>query len=149
MTEYGGPAELVLPMLAHLLESWDDPAVPTSTRSIEERQLNTKPTVHASLDAPWRPDDVTEELDALGILRSAGYVRMIRIEDPAGLVRAYGRSDLNARADGDRIRVEMGDRTLRLRRTDAVKLFFGPERPVQPDVAGLPFVFHVWLADRV
>ena len=64
-------------------------------------------------------------------------------------MRAYGRTDLNARADGDRIVVETGKRTLRLSRTDAVKLFFGPERPVQPDVAGLPLVFHVWLADRV
>lgn len=149
VTEYGGPAQLVLPMLARLLESWDDPAVPTSTRSIEERQVNTKPTVHASLDAPWRPDDVTEALDALGILRSAGYVRMIRIENPKGLLRAYGRTYLHARADGDRIVVEAGDRTLRLSRTDAVKLFFGPERPVQPEVDGLPFEFHVWLADRV
>ncbi len=149
VTEYGGPAELVLPMLARLLESWDDPAVPTSTRSIEERQVNTKPTVHASLDAPWRPDDVTDALDALGILRSAGYVRMIRIEDPQGLVRAYGRTDLNVQADVDRIVVETGNRKLRLSRTDAVKLFFGPERPVQPDVAGLPFEFHVWLTDRV
>ncbi len=66
-------------MLARLLESWDDPAVWTSTRSIEERRVNVKPTVHASLDAPWRPDDVTEALDSLGILRSASYVRMIRI----------------------------------------------------------------------
>lgn len=148
VTEYGGPAELVLPMLARLLESWDDPAASTSTRSIAERQVNTKPTVHASLDAPRRPDDVTEALDALGILRSAGYVRMIRIEDPPGLLRAYGRLDLNARADGDRIVVEAGNRTLRLSRTDAVKLFFGPERPVRPDVAGLPFLFHVWLTDR-
>jgi len=149
VTEYGGPAELVLPMLARLLESWDDPAVPTSTRSIKDRQVNTKPTVHASLDAPWRPDDVTEALDALGILRSAGYVRMIRIEDPQGLLRAYGRTDLSAWAEGDRIVVQTGNRTLRLSRTDAVKLFFGPERPVQPDVGGLPFVFHVWLTDRV
>jgi len=149
LTEYGGPARLALPMLARLLESWDDPAVPTSTRSIKDRQVNTKPTVHASLDAPWRPDDVTEALDALGILRSAGYVRMIRIEDPQGLLRAYGRTDLSAWAEGDRIVVQTGNRTLRLSRTDAVKLFFGPERPVQPDVGGLPFVFHVWLTDRV
>ena len=149
VTEYAGPAVLVLPMLARLLESWDDPAVWTSTRSIEERRVNTKPTVHASLDAPWRPDDVTEALDSLGILRSASYVRMIRIEDPQGLVRAYGRTDLSAYADGDSIVVETADRTLRLSRTDAVKLFFGPERPVSPDLAGLPFVFHAWLADRV
>ena len=149
VTEYAGPAELVLPMLARLLESWDDPAVWTSTRSIEERRVNTKPTVHASLDAPWRPDDVTETLDALGILRSASYVRMIRIEDPEGLVRAYGRTDLTAYADGDSIVVETADRKLRLSRTDAVKLFFGPERPVSPDVTGLPFVFLAWSADRV
>ncbi len=149
VTEYGGPAVLVLPMLARLLESWDDPSIQTSTRSIEERHANVKPTVHASLDAPWRPDGVTEALDALGILRSASYVRMIRIEDPQGLLRAYGRADLSARADGDSIVVSTGDRTLRLSRTDAVKLFFGPERPVQPDVAGLPFIFHVWLTDRV
>ena len=149
VTEYGGPADLVLPMLARLLQAWDDPAIPTSTRSIQERHANVKPTVHATLDAPWRPDDVTEALDALGILRSAGYVRMVRIEDPSGLLRAYGREDLNARADGDRIMVGTADRTLRLSRTDAVKLFFGPERPVRPDVPGLPFVFHVWLADRV
>ena len=149
VTEYAGPADLVLPMLARLLESWDEPTVWTSTRSIQERQINTKPTVHGSLDAPWRPDDVTEALDALGILRSAAYVRMIRIEDPQGLVRAYGRTDLTARTDGNWIVVETPDRTLRLSRTDAVKLFFGPERPVSPDVAGLPFVFHVWLADRV
>ncbi len=149
VTEYGGPANLVLSMVSRLLESWDDPSVWTSTRSIEERHANVKPTVHASLDAPWRPDDVTEALDALGILRSAGYVRMIRIEDPQGLVRAYGRTDLAARIEGESIVVETGDRVLRLSRTDAVKLFFGPERPVTPDVAGLPFVFHVWLADRV
>ena len=149
VTEYGGPAELVLPMLARLLESWDDPSIRTSTRSIEERHANVKPTVHASLDAPWRPDGVTEALDALGILRSASYVRMIRIEDLRGLLRAYGRADLSARADGDSIVVSTGDRTLRLSRTDAVKLFFGPERPVMPDVPGLPLVFHVWLTDRV
>ncbi len=149
VTEYAGPADLVLPMLARLLESWDDPAVWTSTRSIEERQVNVKPTVHATLDAPWRPDDVTEALDSLGILRSGDYVRMIRIEDPQGLVRAYGRTDLTAHADGDSIVVETSDRTLHLSRTDAVKLFFGPERPVRPDVAGLPLVFHAWLADRV
>ncbi len=149
VTEYGGPAELVLPMLSRLLESWDDPAVWTSTRSIEERHANVKPTVHASLDAPWRPDDVTEALDALGILQSAGYVRMIRIEDPQALVRAYGRTDLAARAEGDQIVVQTGDHELRLSRTDAVKLLFGPERPITPDVSGLPFVFHVWTADRV
>ena len=149
VTEYGGPADLVVPMLSRLLASWDDPSIRTSTRSIEERHANVKPTLHANLDAPWRPDEVTEALDALGILRSASYVRMIRIEDPQGLLRAYGRTDLTARADGDSIVVETVDRTLRLSRTDAVKLFFGPERPVQPDVAGLPFVFHVWLAHRV
>ena len=149
VTEYGGPAVLVLPMLARLLESWDDPSIQTSTRSIQERHANVKPTVHASLDAPWRPDDVTEALDALGILQSASYVRMIRIEDPQGLLRAYGRTDLTAMTEGDRIVLETGDRVLRLSRTDAVKLLFGPERPVQPDVAGLPLVFHVWLTDRV
>ena len=149
MTEYGGPADLVLPMVSRLLESWDDPTVWTSTRSIEDRHVNVKPTVHASLDAPWRADDVTEALDALGILRSAGYVRMIRIEDPQGLVQAYGRTDLAARTEGGSIVVETDDRVLRLSRPDAVKLFFGPERPVQPDVDGLPLVFHVWVADRV
>ena len=149
VTEYGGPANLVLPMLSRLLESWDDPSVPTSTRSIQQRHANVKPTVHASLDAPWRPDDVTQALDALGILWSADYVRMIRIEDPQDLLRAYGRTDLTARADGNSIVVETNDRPLRLSRPDAVKLFFGPERPVRPDVAGLPLVFHVWLTDRV
>ena len=149
ITEYGGPADLVLPMLSRLLESWDHPSIQTSTRSIEQRHANVKPTVHVSLDAPWRPDDVTKALDALGILQSASYVRMIRIEDPQRLLRAYGRTDLSARTDGDSIVVSTGDRTLRLSRTDAVKLFFGPERPVQPDVAGLPLMFHVWLTDRV
>ncbi len=149
VTEYGGPAVLVLPMLTRLLASWDDPSIRTSARSIEERHANVKPTVHANLDAPWRPDSVTEALDALGILRSASYVRMIRIENPQGLLRAYRRTDLSARTEGDSIVVNTGDRTLRLNRTDAVKLFFGPERPVKPDVAGLPLVFHVWLADRV
>ena len=149
VTEYGGPADLVLPMLARLLESWDDPAVPTSTRSIRERQVNVKPTLHASLAAPWRPDDVTEALDALGILRSAGYVRMIRIQDPPGLLKAYGRTDLAARAHGDSIEITTSTRTLRLTRPDAVKLLFGPERPVTPDIHGLPLPFHVWLADRV
>ncbi len=80
-------------------------------------------------------------------------VRQLRADDsdrgPQGLVRAYGRTDLTAYADGDSIVVETPDRTLRLSRTDAVKLFFGPERPVSPDVAGLPFVFHAWSADRV
>ena len=92
---------------------------------------------------------MTDALDAVGILKANNYVGMIRIEDPAGLVRAYGRTDMTARADGDGIVVETADRTLRLSRTDAVKLFFGPERPVRPDVDGLPFVFHEWLADRV
>ena len=136
-------------MVARLFGVLDDPSIPTSTRSIQERHANVKPTVHASLDAPWRAGRCNRGADALGILQSASYVRMIRIEDPQGLLRAYGRTDLSACTEGDSIVVNTGDRTLRLNRTDAVKLFFGPERPVQPDVAGLPFTFHVWLTDRV
>ena len=56
---------------------------------------------------------------------------------------------MSAHTDGDSIVVKTTDRTLRLSCTDAVKLFFGPERPVQPDLAGLPLMFHVWTADRV
>lgn len=149
ITEYGGPGSPLLPMLYGLLETLDDPAVWTLRRSIEERLVNTKPTVHATMAAPWRAENVTEARDALGIPRSASYVRMIRIEGPQGLVRAYGRTDLAAYADSDSIVVETKDRKLRLSRTDAVKLFFGSDRPVRQDVAGLPLVFHEWLADRV
>ena len=55
------------------------------------------------LAAPARADDVTDMLDSVGIMKSADYIGMIRIEDPVGLVRAYGRDDLNPVDEGDAI----------------------------------------------
>ena len=108
MAEYGGPADLVVPMIARLLAEWDDPAVKTSTQSPDERRGGQSPTVHASLTAPARPDDVTDMLDSVGIMKSADYIGMIRIEDPVGLVRAYGRDDLNPVDEGDDDRADAG-----------------------------------------
>ncbi len=149
VAEYGGAADLVLPMLARLLAQWDDSAVKTSTQSPDERRAGRSPTVHAALTAPQRPDDVTDALDAIGVLRSADYLGMIRIENPAALLRAYGRTDVQARDEGETITFDHGGRTLRLSRTHAVKLLFGPERPAAPDLPGLPLPFHEWPADRV
>ena len=49
MAEYGGPADLVVPMITRLLAEWDDPSVRTSTQSVAERQAGRSPTVHATL----------------------------------------------------------------------------------------------------
>ena len=149
MAEYGGPAELVVPMIARLLAAWDDPAVKTSTQTPDERRASQSPTVHATLTAPARADDVTEALDAVGILKANNYVGMIRIEDPVGLVRAYGRSDLDPVDEGDEIVLTLGGKRTRLSRNDVVKLLFGPERPPTANDAGLPLPFHEWSADRV
>ena len=74
---------------------------------------------------------------------------MTRIEDPQGLLRVYGRTDLSARTDGDSIVVKTGDRTRRLSRTNAVELFPEPERPAKPESTGLPLLLRVWLTDRI
>ena len=149
IAEYGGPADLVVPMVARLLAEWDDPSVKTSTQSVVERQAGQSPTVHATLAAPARADDVTDALDAVGIMRSADYIGMIRIEDPVGLVRAYGREDLEPVDDGDTIEMTLGGQRKRLSRNDAVKLLFGPERPSGVGDPDLPLPFHEWSADRV
>ena len=126
MAEYGGPANLVVPMIARLLAQWDDPSVKTSTQSVAERQASQSPTVHATLMAPARADDVTDVLDSVGIMQSIDYIGMIRIEDPVGLVRAYGRDDLEPDDEGDTIVMTLCGRRVRLSRNDAVKLLFGP-----------------------
>ena len=149
MAEYGGPADLVVPMIARLLAEWDDPAVKTSTQTPDERRGGQNPTVHASLAAPARADDVTDMLDSVGIMKSADYIGMIRIEDPVGLVRAYGRDDLDPVDEGDAIVLTLGGQRRRLSRNDAVKLLFGPERPPGVNDPGLPLPFHEWSADRV
>ena len=149
MAEYGGPADLVIPMIARLLAEWDDPSVKTSTQTPDERRAGQLPTVHATLTAPARPDDVTDALDAVGIMKSADYVGMIRIEDPVGLARAYGRDDLDPVDEGDEIVLTLGGERTRLSRNDTVKLLFGPERPPGAEDAGLPLPFHEWSADRV
>ena len=149
ISEYGGPADLVVPMIARLLATWDNPSVMTSTQTPDERRAGQRPTVHAALTSPARADDVTDMLDAVGIIKSADYVGMIRIEDPVGLVRAYGRDDLDPVDQGDTIVMTLSGQRVRLSRNDAVKLLFGPERP--PDVSdpGLPLPLHEWSADRV
>ena len=149
MAEYGGPADLVVPTIARLLAEWDDPEVKTSTQTPDERRAGQRPTVHATLAAPARADDVTDALDAVGIMRSADYIGMIRIEDPAGLARAYGREDLDPKDEGDTIAMTVGGQGVRLSRNDAVKLLFGPERPPGANDPGLPLPFHEWSADRV
>ena len=149
MAEYGGPADLVVPMIARLLADWDDPAVKTSTQSVAERRAGRNPTVHATLAAPARADDVTDVLDAVGIMKSADYIGMIRIEDPVGLVRAYGRDDLEPVDDGEAIVMTVGGARTRLSRNDAGKLLFGPERPPGANDPRLPLAFHEWSADRV
>ena len=114
MAEYGGPADLVVPMIARLLAEWDDPAVKTSTQTPDERRASRNPTVHATLAAPARADDVTDMLDSVGIMKSADYIGMIRIEDPVGLVRAYGRDDLNPVDEGDAIVLTLAGERRRL-----------------------------------
>ena len=125
MAEYGGPANLVVPMIARLLAQWDDPSVKTSTQSVAERRASQSPTVHATLMAPARADDVTRVLDSVGIMQSTDQIGMIRIEDPVGLVRAYGREDLDPVDEGDAISMTLGGQRVRLSRNDAVKLLFG------------------------
>ena len=149
MAEYGGPADLVVPMIARLLAEWDDPSVKTSTQTPDERRASQSPTVHATLAAPARADDVTDALDSVGIMKSADYIGMIRIEDPVGLVRAYGREDLDPVDEGDEIVMTLSGQRTRLSRNDAVKLLFGPERPPGASDAALPLPFHEWSADRV
>ena len=72
--------------------------------------------MHAALTAPAKPDDVTDALDAVGIMKSTDYVGMIRIEDPMGLVRAYGRDDLDPVDEGDEIVLTLGGERTRLSR---------------------------------
>ena len=150
MAEYGGPADLVVPMIARLLAEWDDPAVKTSTQTPDERRAcRQSRRCTPRLTAPARADDVTDMLDSVGIMKSADYIGMIRIEDPVRLVRAYGRDNLNPVDEGDAIVLTMAGERRRLSRNDAVKLLFGPERPPGVNDPGLPLPFHEWSADRV
>ena len=149
MAEYGGPADLVVPMIARLLAQWDDPSVKTSTQSVAERQASQSPTVHATLMAPARADGGDEGAGFGWNHASTDYIGMIRIEDPVGLVRAYGREDLEPVDEGDTISMTLSGQRVRLSRNDAVKLLFGPERPPGVRDPGLPLEFHEWSADRV
>ena len=147
LREYGGLPEAVLPMLRQLYDDADDPAVKTSTQTVDERQARKPPTLHAAFAAPDYPDPVTRALDEIGILHARSYLDMIRLDDPAGLVAAYAATGLRATDYGDTIAFECGTERIRLSRTDSVKLLFGPERPAPFARDVLPLTFHEWSAD--
>jgi hypothetical protein len=149
LREYGGPSEVVLPMLHQLLERWDDPDASTSRRIESGGVAGRSLALEASLDAPELPDPVTRALDERGILCSRDYLGMIRLHDPASLLAAYPESGIVARDEGQT--VEFADRSgrIRLARADAVKLLFGPERPADFARDRLPLRFHEWSADMV
>ena len=149
IVEYGGSADLVLSMLARVLDEWDDPDVSTSTQTPSERRASEEPTVQATLSAPMQSDQVTEALDTIGILRSLDYLGMIRIENVEHLSEAYMSGSLSASVQGDSVVFEGPTWTRQLSRTDAVKFIFGPERPAGSDIDGLPVSFHEWPVDRV
>jgi ribosomal protein S18 acetylase RimI-like enzyme len=149
LSEYGGPAEAVLPALRALFEQWDDPSIRTSTQTPEERTAGRKPTLHVGLSAPDLPDSVTAALDRLGILYAHAYLDMIRIENPAGLLAAYRSEGIDATDHGDEIEFQRGAERLRLARTQAAKLLLGPERPAAFAAERLPLPFHEWPTDLV
>ena len=147
--EYGGPPEVVLAMVRELHDLGEDASAPTSTQSLQDRKASRVLERAVRLDAPELPDPVTGALDRLGLPYSRDYLYMVRLEDVRGLLAAYGRSDIQVAEHKDAIEFAAGSARLRLSRTEAVKLLFGPERPAGFESDRLPLPFHQWTADKV
>ena len=149
LREYGGSAEVVLPMLRHLYAQADDPSIKTSTQSVAERQRQQKPTLHSEFAAPDYSDAVTDALDEIGAMYTRAYCDMIRLENIRGLLDGYGVYDVQVDDRGDSVEFRRGNEHVTLSRTQASKLLFGPERPSRFASDVLPLRFHEWPADLV
>jgi hypothetical protein len=147
--EYGGLTDDVAGLLRALLPMVDDQSIATTDRTA------TGGHVELSVLTPATEDGLPGLLLRLGIPHSLGYMGMLKLIDPAGLLAALGVDDVAVEALGpdgpyqERWRIRHGAHTLDLSEGELVKLFFGPER--WPDFAPrtFPLAFWQWPFDRV
>jgi hypothetical protein len=155
--DYGGVADEVAALLPAILPAVDSGTAPTTDRSGTGGHVELTvitPTVTEG-SAGEGPEGLAALLLSLGIPYSLGYLGMIKLIDPAGLLDALDIRDVAVESLGadsaytERWRVRHGTTTLDLSEGELVKLLFGPER--RPDVAPgvFPLTFWQWPFDRV
>lgn len=146
--DYGGAARDVAALLGPVMVAVDKPDARTTDRAI------TGGHVELSVITP-ATDGLANLLLEAGFPHSLGYMGLLKLLDPAGLLAAQGIQDVTVKslgADGpymERWQVQHGGVTLDLNECELVKLFFGPER--WPDFAPgiFPLSLWVWPFDRV
>src|SRR5262249_33124181 len=87
--EYAGPAEEVAALLRAAFERLDDTRQSTSARPPGQRS-----TIEMSVLTPAAREGLPGLLTELGIPAARGYLGMIRIVDPPGLLRALGMEEV-------------------------------------------------------
>lgn len=140
--EYGGAARDVAALLGATLARVDSPDICST-----DRTAGAGWHVEISVRTPAVMDGLSGLLLQLGIPHSLGYLGMMKLIDPAGLLATLGIHDVTVQslgADGpftEQWRVRYGGITLDLGECELVKLFFGPERwpGFAPDIFPLTF----------
>ena len=142
--EYGGAPEDVAALLRAVFADIDDPEASTSDNS---------PGGHAYVELSVTTPDSTDGLPGLLSSRRVssrrGYIGMILLLDPQGLLESLDIADVRVEPRDGGWRFRQGPRTLDLTEREAVKLIFGPEvySDFAPDV--FPVEFFQWPLDRV
>lgn len=144
--EHAGEAEAAATLIRSAFERSDDPAVSTT-----DRDAHNHPVLNANLTviAPAWGSPLGRYLEGLGIPRSRGYLGMVRVVDPAGLLEALGRAELLESTDGETTTLRYRGERATFDARELAKALLGPERTWPLAADALPAPFHVWPYDRV
>ena len=142
VVEWGGAADLV----AGLVHAWfarlDDPGARTSDR-------NADLVTDIALQTFGAATPLQDLLDARRIPCALDYAGMLLVVDPAGVLEAFGRTDIAITQSGEAFHLQCGEQTGTFTRCELAKLFFGPERLALFAQHLLPLPFWQWPLERV
>lgn len=155
VVEWGGAAADVLALAAAYFVQMDARKGSTSQRGADGNPVafNTltlqTPAPHGRGVLP-----LVQRLDALGIPFDSGYLGMLYLVDPQGVLDAYGvdRTAMEITpldAGADMFAVHVGTERLTLDRGQLTKLLFGPERLMAGAAGLLPLPFWQWRLEQV
>jgi predicted N-acetyltransferase YhbS len=144
--EWGGSVKAICGLIRPWFEEVDDPAIGTSDRDADE---NAQKLDGITIASPATGHPLIATLDGLGIPYSTRYSGMLLLLDPAGILDAFGQTDISITEDVGGFRLTRGDDSITVTGREMVKLFFGPERVsgFADDVFPLPV--WQWQIDRV
>ena len=149
-TEWGGPAEFLLPLVRAWFESTDNAQTSTSQRDAGFKAVIRE---EFSVSAASGGHPFIDQLEQLRLPLSIGYLGMMRVINPQATLDAFGVTDIRAEEDGDRITLRPttagSGQSRTFTRAQAAKVFFGPEKMSRFGEDVFPLAFYQWQVEHV